>query len=60
MLDDHRYYEMIGVTSSHIRLLGHIVQGHKSPLEFNLWRQNGEDRVEKRNALCVGLRKHKN
>lgn len=51
---------MIGVTSSHIRLLGHIVQGHKSPLEFNLWRQNGEDRVEKRNALCVGLRKHKN
>lgn len=51
LLEDHQCYEMIGIMCCHIRLLGYMVQGDKSPLELELWGQDGEDRVERRNAL---------
>ena len=60
LLEDHQCYEMIGVMCNHIRLLGYIVQGDKSPLELKLWGQ--VEKTESKGEMLCGwvLRKHKN
>lgn len=56
LLENHQCFEMIGVVCSHLRLLGFVVQGDRSPLELRLWGQDGENGVERRNALWVGFK----